>query len=193
MKELMKITKLKKNLIGSTLLWSCSAFNYYLLTFFLKYFPGNIFENSFFFALADLIGFLSVGIVLKRATVVQALYFAFFIDFVGGILYIMFHNNTSLVPLLICLCRGGVTMTYNIGYISPKELFPTLYIASVYGQVNVYAHLIACLAPMVAETAYPLPFLFYLLAVLVSVFAASMLKEISADEKESAIEEFEKA
>jgi hypothetical protein len=43
LKDLLKVKKLKRNLIGSTILWSMSAFNFYLLTFFLKYFPGNIF------------------------------------------------------------------------------------------------------------------------------------------------------
>ena len=49
------------------------------------------------------------------------------------------------------------------------------------------------MAPMVAETAYPLPFIFYLIAVLISVGAASMLTEIGEEEKESDISEFEKA
>jgi len=133
LKDLLKVKKLKRNLIGSTILWSMSAFNFYLLTFFLKYFPGNIFENSFFFALSDLIAFGSVGFLLKRTNIVSALYIAFAIDFIGGISYILFHNNVSMVPLLICICRGGVTMTYNIGYVSVKELFPTLFIATVYG------------------------------------------------------------
>lgn len=133
LKDLLKVKKLKRNLIGSTILWSMSAFNFYLLTFFLKYFPGNIFENSFFFALSDLVAFGSVGILLKRTNIVTALYIAFAIDFVGGISYILLHDNIAIVPLLICICRGGVTMTYNIGYVSVKELFPTLFIATVYG------------------------------------------------------------
>ena len=153
-----------------------SAFNFYLLTFFLKYFPGNIFENSFFFGIADFVAYAGSGLLLKRMNVVPALYVAFVIDFVGGILYILLHDNLTLVPIIICICRCGVTMTYNIGYVSPKELFPTLFIATVYGQVNVFAHIIACFAPMVAETTYPYPFLAYLAAVGVSVFAVRMLK-----------------
>jgi MFS family permease len=183
-KELWKVKLLRRNLIGSTILWSCSAFNFYLLTFFLKYFPGNIYENSFFFGIADFIAYAGSGLLLKRTNVVTALYIAFLIDFTGGILYIMFHNNLALVPIIICICRGGVTMTYNIGYVSPKELFPTLFIATVYGQVNVFAHIIACLAPMVAETAYPIPFCAYLVAIGISCFAAAMLTEISDDDKE---------
>jgi hypothetical protein len=191
-KDLLKIKVLRRNLIGSTILWSMSAFNFYLLTFFLKYFPGNIFENSFFFGIADFFAYAGSGLLLKRTNIVTALYIAFLIDFTGGVLYILFHNNLNLVPLIICICRGGVTMTYNIGYVSPKELFPTLFIATVYGQVNVFAHIIACLAPMIAETKYPYPFCAYLAAVGVSCFAAAMLTEIDDSEKEKDFLEIEK-
>jgi multisubunit Na+/H+ antiporter MnhC subunit len=190
-KDLMKVKKLKRNLIGSIILWSCSAFNYFMLTFFLKYFPGNIFENSFFFALSDLVAFGAVACVLKRTTITGALQIAFAIDCFGGVAYILLHENTFLVPLLICICRCGVTMTYNIGYVSPKDLFPTLYIATVYGQVNVFAHVIACIAPMVAETVYPIPFVAYLCAIGVSFAAVSMLDEISDEDKEKDINELQ--
>ena len=190
-RDLLKITKFKRNLIGSTLLWSCNAFNYYLLTFFLKYFPGNIFENSFFFALSDLVAFLSMGYLLKRTSLIKALYIAFAVDFAGGVLYILFHQNIGLVPFLICICRGGVTLTFYTVYVSPKELFPTHYIATVYGQVNVFAHAVACLAPMVAEIPYPYPFIAYLVAVIVSALSNSMIKEITDDDKELDFEELE--
>ena len=41
-----------------------AIFNYYLLSFYLKYFPGSIFENTAIFAISDLVAFLVVGVVL---------------------------------------------------------------------------------------------------------------------------------
>jgi hypothetical protein len=128
-----------------------NSFNFYLLTFFLKYFPGNIFENSAFFAVADLVAFASVGFVLKMTNIKNALNFAFVIDIIGGILYLCLSTNIAMVPYLISICRGGVTMTFNIGYVSVKELFPTQYVATVYGQVNLVAHMFACTSPLIAE------------------------------------------
>ena len=75
-------------------------------------------------------------------------------------------------------------MTYNITYVSPKELFPTLFISKVYGLVNVFSHIVTCFAPLVAELSYPFPFLVYLATVGASFFAVQMLKELSDDEKE---------
>jgi hypothetical protein len=155
-----------------------NTFNFYLMTFFLKYFPGNIFENSAFFAVADIIAFALVGFVLKSTNIKNALNFAFVIDIIGGILYLCFSTNTAIVPYLISLMRGGVTMTFNIGYVSVKELFPTQYVATVYGQVNLVAHIFACTSPLIAEVKNPWPFVAYLIAVGVAMAATTQLEEI---------------
>eukprot|EP00352_Strombidinopsis_acuminata_P000143 CAMPEP_0176341630 /NCGR_PEP_ID=MMETSP0126-20121128/2532_1 /TAXON_ID=141414 ORGANISM="Strombidinopsis acuminatum, Strain SPMC142" /NCGR_SAMPLE_ID=MMETSP0126 /ASSEMBLY_ACC=CAM_ASM_000229 /LENGTH=88 /DNA_ID=CAMNT_0017686563 /DNA_START=1371 /DNA_END=1637 /DNA_ORIENTATION=+ len=75
-------------------------------------------------------------------------------------------------------------MAYNIGYVSVNKLFPTKFIATVYGIVNMAAHVIACASPLVAEIPNPYPFIFFLIAVGISVFVSSFLSEI--DQNESA-------
>jgi len=170
--------QLKMNLYGSIFLWMCSAFNFYLLTFYLKYFPGNIFENSMFFAFSDMIAFAMAGLVLKYTTVVRGLRFSFIISTTGGILYLMLSTVDGLIPVLICLSRIGNTMAYNIGYVSVNKLFPTKFIATVYGIVNMAAHIIACFSPLVAEIPNPYPFIFFLSAVAISLFVSSFLSEL---------------
>jgi len=44
---------LKRNLMASCCSWLFASFNFYMITFYLKYFPGNIFVNSLTFAGAD--------------------------------------------------------------------------------------------------------------------------------------------
>ena len=56
---------LKKNLWASCFVWLLSAFNFYLITFYLKNIPGSVYLNSVLFALADMTAFLSSGIILK--------------------------------------------------------------------------------------------------------------------------------
>lgn len=63
--ELWKNRQLKINLICSCMVWLHGSFNFYMLTFYLKYFPGNIFVNAMSFAAADLIAYSCSGIVLK--------------------------------------------------------------------------------------------------------------------------------
>ena len=162
---------IKRNLIASVVLWACSSFNFFMITFFMKYFPGNIFENSLCFAFSDLIAFLLSGVIIKYTTVSNAFKLAFLISSIGGGLYIMFVSITSLIPMFICLCRVGITMAFNLGYISVPRLFPTKFQSTVYAVVNLFAHLIACFAPIVAEIPNPVPFTAYLCAVGVSVLA----------------------
>ena len=64
LRELWTNPDLKKNLIASCFVWLHGSFNFYLITFYLKYFPGNIFVNAMSFATADLIAYTSSGILI---------------------------------------------------------------------------------------------------------------------------------
>lgn len=61
----MADTRLKINLVCSCMVWLHSSFNFYLITFYLKSFPGNMFVNSICFASADMIAYLCSGVVIK--------------------------------------------------------------------------------------------------------------------------------
>lgn len=116
--------QIRQNLIGSVILWAMSSFNFYMLTFFLKYFPGNIFENSLCFALSDVVAFTLSGLVIKYTRVNNGFRLAFLISSVGGVLYLFFSKEAAYIPIFVCLSRVGVTMAFNLGYISVPRLFP---------------------------------------------------------------------
>ena len=63
--EIFKDNKLKINLISSCINWVISIFNFYLITFYLKSVPGSIYLNSICFASADLLAYLSSGLIMK--------------------------------------------------------------------------------------------------------------------------------
>ena len=48
-------------------------------------------------------------------------------------------------------------MSFNIGYVSVSRLFPTCYVTTALGIVNLVSHLITIAAPMVAELHEPVP------------------------------------
>ena len=112
-------------MIGSIILWAMSSFNFFMLTFFMKYFPGNIFENSLCFAVSDIIAFTMSGVIIKYTKVNNGFRLAFMISSFGGVLYIFFGSVTAFIPVFVCFCRVGVTMAFNLGYISVPRLFPT--------------------------------------------------------------------
>jgi hypothetical protein len=53
---------IERNLIIMAGCWLVGCFCYYLMTFYVKYIPGNIFQNVTFSASADIIGFIATGI-----------------------------------------------------------------------------------------------------------------------------------
>lgn len=112
------------------------------------------------------------GVIIKYAKVTRALAIAFLISSLGGILFLMFSSIITLVPIFVVLSRIGVTMAFNLGYISVPRLFPIKFQSTVFAAVNLFAHLIACFAPIVAEIPYPYPFYFFLIAVGISVLAS---------------------
>ena len=177
--ELWNEKSLRSNLIGCIIIWSMCSFNFYMLTFFMKYFPGNIFENSLSFAISDVIAFTMSGLIIKYTTVVRGYQVAFVISTVGGVLYVLFSAAfEGMIPIFICLARMGVTMAYNMGYVSVPKLFPTKFQSTVYAVVNLFAHLVACSAPLVAEIANPVPMMVLVGAVVVSVASLKTLTEL---------------
>lgn len=120
---------LKKNLIASCCTWLFASFNFYMITFYLKYFPGNIFVNSLTFAASDSAAQFTSGIILQFVSVRTAYTIANSIGFTGGLLYLIFWKTEKvwLVPVIICIARVGAAMNFNIGYVSVGRLFPTQY------------------------------------------------------------------
>ena len=97
---------------------------------------------------------------------------------VGGALYLTMSSVTDLLPIIICMNRAGSTMAYNICYISIPRLFPTRYVTTVYGLVNMVAHTFACFSPLVAEISNPYPFLVFVVLVTVAFFVSFNIQEL---------------
>lgn len=180
---------LKKNLMTSCTIWMTACFNTFLITFYLKYIPGSIYVNNMYFAGSDLVGFLSAGIALRYMQISSGLKLGTIISGIGGALYLTTNNIEVLLPIIICMNRAGSTMVYNICYISVTRLFPTRYVTTVYGIVNMVAHCFACFAPLAAEIHNPYPFCLFLgleaTAFIASYFITELDKAEEDDDKKS--------
>ena len=136
------------------MVWLHGSFNFYLITFYLKYFQGNIYVNSMCFASADFIAYLCSGMVLKFFMIRQGFALSYSMALFGGTMILIFTNTNStwLIPVLVSFSRVGAAMSFNIGYVSVSRLFPTQFTTTAFGIVNMVSHLITIGAPMVAET-----------------------------------------
>lgn len=157
-------------------------FNFYMIVFYLKYFPGNIFVNSLSFAIADFVSYLVSGIIVKRTTTTKALIIAYSISLVGAICYLIFRHiegiSVGLIPVVIILSRVGNSMSFNTIYVTNNRLFPTTLMATSFGFANLVSHIVAIPAPMIAEITEPFPFIVFVLFTIFAGICTLFIKEI---------------
>ena len=80
-------------------------------------------------------------------------------------------------------------MIFNISVISVNRLFPTQFVSTAYGAVNLVAHVFACLSALAAEIPNPLPFAIFeclLVVAAVMTFYITEVKSIITSKDQSA-------
>jgi hypothetical protein len=105
----------------------------------------------------------------------------------GGMLYLFLSHRLKLIPVIICLARVGQSIIFNTAIISVNRLFPTTLVATAYGVVNFFGHLVACLSPFVAEIKNPYPFIVFEILIGVAIFSSFYITELSTAQKEGSI------
>ena len=103
----------------------CTAFGFYFVIFYMKYFPGNIFENFIAFSIADSVAYSMSGVLLKKTNLSKALIISYTISSVSGICYLFLYDNDNAFTVIIIMCKMGISMSYNILFVSVGILFPT--------------------------------------------------------------------
>jgi OCT family organic cation transporter-like MFS transporter 4/5 len=125
LRDLCKNPRTRSNLCFSAVIWCALIVNYYIVAFYLKYFPGNIFANSFTMAGSDIFSYMIAGIVLKKFGLTKSIICSLLTAALGASLYLFLFMKVSLIPLFIVLCRVGNSMLLNIVYVTNSTLFPT--------------------------------------------------------------------
>jgi len=179
LKELFKNRRLAINLLSTIVAWTVSSFNFYLITFYLKYFRGNIYENSLVFAASDFVGYIVSGFVMKKTTTRWALVIGTSLSGAGGLMYMFLYRVVDLVPVMITFARVGNTMGFNVIYCANARLFPTKFVATSFGIANFIARVLTIGAPLVAEIKDPWPFSVFLVLTGAAIFASLFLKEVN--------------
>jgi Na+/melibiose symporter-like transporter len=124
-RELCNNKNLRNNLIFSSVIWCALIVNYYIVAFYLKYFPGDIYQNSLTMALSDILSYLISGYVLKLCGLKRSVVISLSTAGSGAVLYLFFHMHLTWIPVFIILCRAGNSMLLNIMYQTNNTLFPT--------------------------------------------------------------------
>ena len=142
-----------RSLIAVLGIWVYSSFNYYLIGYYVKYFPGDVFVNFLMMTIAEVIApvvlFLVQGKYVTRYVARDLLLGAAFMAF----LYIVNEHfgYVTLVPFIILGIRVFVKAVYSLGYYANGKLFPTLVKTTVFSFTNGVGRPFAALSTMVTE------------------------------------------
>ena len=159
-------------------LFCTASFNYYMINFYLKYIPGNVYINTIIASLSEAISTLLSGLIVKVAGPRNSITL---VNLLAGIatigLWIAEVNEwLEEVPGLILLAKFGVCAGYAILYMSTLIYFPSHYLGAVFGLCNTAACAVTILAPMVAEMRTPIPELSLILTCSVAAILTRFLR-----------------
>ena len=146
------------NLILMTIFWTASSFNYYIMTFYLKYIPGNIYVNTSLSCIAELVAQVTSGVIMNVFGVKLSFIISFFVAAAGGIfLVIFFSADGALIAVFVLFAKYGISFAFNVAYLATPKMFPTDLTSTAFGICNVFARFATILSPLIAELPDPAP------------------------------------
>ena len=163
-------------------MWSASTFNYYLMTFFLKYIPGNLYINTVIANASEVLAYAASGYLMNIMGIKISYLTGFTVATAGGLLLIFLFGVTSVMPVFVLLAKFGVSFAFNISYLGTPQLFPVVLTGTAFGICNVFARFSAVMSAPVAEIPDPVPMvIFTFLSVVPGVL--SLLLRVNKPEK----------
>jgi hypothetical protein len=91
----LKQPEIRHNLAVMAVIWLTCSFNYYLVSYLLKYFPGSIYMNSAISVCSELMSLACSGVVYKAIGVKNCLILFLGISAIGGLSILVYHFTTN--------------------------------------------------------------------------------------------------
>jgi len=183
MNDIMKNSIYRTNLIIMVLSWSASSFCFYILSFYLKYIPGDIFINTIIVSVADLISSLVTGLMAQWIGAQRTMTLSFLLSTVGGFLLIFAGDNELWIMIFMLFTRFGINICFTLCYIINAEYFPAIVCSSIFGICNIFSRISTILSPLIAEIKAPVPMIIYIFICMLSTVSSLFLtKNEEADE-----------
>jgi nitrate/nitrite transporter NarK len=154
----LRSTDVLINLVTMCYNWAASLFSFNLLSFYVKYLPGDLYQNSIMLGLSTLVGGLLYVMLCQRYGTISSFTIVYTISLLGAILILLFGTSVeSLMPVFVFCTRAGIFGLYVACMQNTVKIFPTIISASAMGICNFCGNLMAVLSPMIAEYEHPLP------------------------------------
>jgi len=169
--ELFRVKVYRRNLIIMMIVWSFSAFSFFLVPFYIATIPSNIFLMSTCTAVAEIIASVICLTVTHNMDKKKSLIVFCAMSCLGTIGVMLFqwlYTGDSEIPeaATYLILYVGVVTAFDLVYVIVADLFPTIFLGTAYGCCNILGRAIAVLSPEVARLEKPLPML------ILAIFAA---------------------
>lgn len=167
------------NLMLMTVFWTVSSFNYYIMTFYLKYIPGSVYLNTSLSCIAEIIAYLCSGLVMGFFGVKLSFIISFILAAAGGIfLVIFFSADGALIAVFVLFAKFGISFAFNIAYLATPQMFPTELTSTAFGICNIFARFSTVLSPLIAELPDPAPMSIFSISCIAAAFLPLCLRKV---------------
>ena len=178
------------NLAIMCLSWLTCSLNNTLISFLLKYMPGNIFFNGFMSCTSELVGTFITGIAMLYYDGKTLLKASYGLAGVGGVLMLVYLVNTQYYSYdvhefsnasmlifggLILVVKFGCAAAFNVLYGNTTAMFPPLFSVSAFGISNFLARTCTFFSRPIAEIQSLFPISLMTVLFSVSMAASSFL------------------
>ena len=172
----LKQPNIFKNLAALTVIWIVAGFNYFMVNFQVKYFPGDFAVNTAAMYGSDIASALLVLPCIVYLAPKTAFQLFSTIMFIAGLIMVFFIDGVDPgieFPLIVSVARIGSCCLFIGVWTLHPQFFPTLFCATSLGYANIFCRLFVITAPLIAEWAYPMPMLIFTVMAFLA-FCASM-------------------
>lgn len=146
--QLMKQRVFFINFLTLQLAWASSHYCYYLIGYYIKYIPGNIYEATVVSAIAEFVACLSSGFIINKLGPQLTNMVSFFVSGAFGLCMVFTPpHQTTLILVWLLLTKFGVSTAASICYVTTPYYFPKNSISQVFGYLAAIGKFISLLAP----------------------------------------------
>lgn len=139
------------NLCITIFIFMFNVFSMYMISFMLKYLPGDKYMNLFLLGVADFIPSVMSGVVMKLMPTKRGLILGHIL-ICGFIIFHLFFGGIEWLGMpCIFFIRLTITLVNCLDFYVVYELFPAKFASVVYGGCNIAAGLVSILSPMAVE------------------------------------------
>ena len=152
--------------------WSASSFCFYIIGFYIKYIPGNMFINVIIMCVADAISSIFAGIIASSIGTRKTMFYSYGLAAVAGVLLTVFDKNPLAIMIFMLITKFGINCAFTLCYLINAEYFPAMVCSRIFGICNIFSRISTILSPLIAEVDPPVPMMTYVLVCTISMVAS---------------------